>query len=122
MANNIVKDSGLAIFVKEISVAEATKANDLVRLGSVAGLAGDAPRKGQDGKFYVSVDTAALIRLDAVTGAYTDKAPVYMTSAGAVAAASAAGAVVIGYADRPKAAAAGKLFVQLTPAALVAAS
>lgn len=115
MANKIVKDSGLPIFVKEITVPSNTLPNALVRLGSVAGLAGDYPRTGEDTLSYVSVDTAALIRIDAIALAFTDKAPVYMTSGGAIANATATGSFIIGYADRAKGAPSGPLFVQLDP-------
>lgn len=116
MANKIVKDSLLAIFVKEVQVANTVKANDLVAVGAVVGLAGDNPRQGEDGNYYTTVDTAALVRIDAVAIAFTDKAPVYITSGGAVSG-TASGNTLIGYADRPKGAASGPLQLQLIPKA-----
>ena len=121
MANKIVKDSGLPIFVKTIAVPEATLVNALVNEGSKIGLANDAPRKGGDGLFYVQVDTAALIRVSGVAIAFTNGAPVWMTSGNAIAAATASGSRLIGYADRPKGAPSGDLWVQLVPTATAAA-
>lgn len=120
MANKIVKDSGLAIFVKEVAVSESTAIGTLVREGAKVGLTGDTPYKGEDGDFYVTIDTAALIRLDSVAIAFTDGAPVYMTPGGA-ASGTATSNFLIGYADRAKGAASGKLFVQLVPRAVIAA-
>lgn len=124
MANKIVKDSGLAIFVKEVQVAAANadttatsfpKINDIVSIGAIVGLIGDTPRKGQDGAYYTTVDTAALVRVSGVSGTFTDKAPVYLTSGGAVSG-TATNNIAVGYADRPKTAgAAGDLWVQLVP-------
>lgn len=117
MANKIVKDSGLPIFVKQITVPQATVANQLVSLGAVAGLANDAARLGDDSLYYVNVDTAALIRVDAVAVAFTDKQPVWLTSGGAIANATASGSRIIGYADRPKNGTSAPLWVQLVPSA-----
>ena len=124
MANKIVKDSHLPIFVKEVQVAAAgtdptgntfPKVNDLTKVGAVAGLVGQTPRKGEDGAFYATVDTAALIRVSGVSGTFTDKAPVYLTGAGAISG-TATNNTCIGYADRAKtASAAGDLWVQLVP-------
>ncbi len=117
MASRIVKDSHLPIFVKEIPVANTVKSNDFVAQGAVRGLAGFDAKPGQDGLFYVTVDTAALIRVEGVAVAFTDKAPVYVTPGGAITA-TASGNALIGYADRPKAAASGNLFIQLVPSAV----
>lgn len=116
MANKIVKDSQLPIFVKEVTVPEATKINDLVVVGAVAGLCGNTPRKGENGDFKVTVDTAALIRVSGVAIAFTDKAPVYVTPGGAVSGTATSNSL-IGYADRPKGAASGDLWIQLVPRA-----
>lgn len=113
MANKIVSDSALSIFVKHVQVPSTTKLGDLVRQGSYVGLAGDTPYKGQDGKFYVSVDTAALIRVEKVAVALTAGAPVYLGSDGKILAAPATGAVLIGIADRAKAAASADAWIQL---------
>lgn len=113
MANKIVKDSGLAIFVKEVAVPEGTPINTLVRVGAKVGLVGDTPRKGQDGNFYATVDTAALIRVEA-SAAFTDGQTVYINGSGAVVT-TATGNVAIGYADRAKSSGAGDLWVQLVP-------
>jgi hypothetical protein len=131
MANKVVKESGLAIFVKDVQVASAgtdmteananrPKSNDFVVVGAVKGLIGQRPRQGEDGAFYATVDTAALVRISGVSGTFTDKAPVYRTTAGgAIGGASGAGIVLIGYADRPKPnSAAGDLWVQLVPSAI----
>lgn len=112
MANKIVKDSGLAIFVKEVAVPEGTAINTLVRVGAVAGLVGDTPREGEDGNFYTTIDTAALIRVDAAA-AFTDKQTVYFN--GTTVVTTATGNVAIGYADRAKSSGAGDLWVQLVP-------
>lgn len=118
MASRIVKDSRLPIFVKEIPVANTVKSNDFVAQGAVRGLAGfDAKGPAQDGLYYVTVDTAALIRVEGVAIAFTDKAPVYVTPGGAITA-TASGNALLGYADRPKQAAAGNLFIQLVPSAV----
>lgn len=114
MANKIVKDSQLSIFVKEVQVPQNTAINDLVSVGAVAGLAGDTARQGEDGNYYTTVDTAALIRVSGVAIAFTDKAPVYVTPGGAISG-SSSGNTAIGYADRPKGAASGDLWVQLVP-------
>lgn len=116
MANKIVKDSLLAIFVKEIQVANTVQPNDLVAVGAVVGLAGDTPRKGEDGNYYTTVDTAALVRIDNVAIAFTDKAPVYITPGGAISG-TATSNTLIGYADRPKSSASGPLQLQLIPKA-----
>jgi hypothetical protein len=121
MANKIVKDSGLPIFVKEIAVPEGTLANALVKQGTVAGLANDAARLADDGLYYVNVDTAALIRVDSVAIAFTKGDPVWLTSANAIAAATASGSRIIGYADRTKSAPSAALWVQLVPSAQPAA-
>lgn len=128
MANKIVKESGLPIFVKDVQVAASgtdssaanasfPKSNDLVVVGAVAGLVGQRPRQGEDGAFYATVDTAALARIGGVSGTFTDKQPVYVTTADkTVTGASGAGKVCVGYADRPKtASAAGDLWVQFVP-------
>lgn len=122
MANRIVKDSGLPIFVKEIAVASTVVANQLIGLGSVVGLANDAARLAEDGNYYVNVDTAALVRIDAVAVAFTKGAPVYATSAFAIAASSASGSRLIGYADRAKSGSSGPLWLQLVPSASPAAA
>lgn len=115
MANRIVKDSGLAIFVKEIAVPQATAINALVRSGAKVGLCGDTPRKGEDGNYYTTVDTAALVRLASIANAFTDGQTVYMnTSTGAVTN-TATTSIAIGYADRPKGGSSGDLWVQLVP-------
>lgn len=117
MANKIVKDSELSIFVKEIQVPQGTLPNALVSAGAVRGLSGDVTRKGEDGNYYTTVDTAALIRVSSVAIAFADKAPVYLTSGNAISATSSSNAL-IGYADRPKGAPSGDLWVQLVPAAI----
>jgi hypothetical protein len=130
MANKIVKDSALPIFVKDVQVAASgtdsssanasfPKANDLVQVGAVAGLIGQRPRKGEDGAFYSTVDTAALVRISGVSGTFTDKQPVYLNgSTKAIAGAAGSGLACIGYADRPKTnSASGDLWVQLVPSA-----
>lgn len=113
MANKVVKDSGLSIFVKEIAVPEATEINALVRVGAKAGLAGNKPYEGEDGNFYVTVDTAALVRVTSAV-AFTDGQTAYMTSTGTVVT-TATGNVAIGYADRAKVTGAGDLWLQLVP-------
>lgn len=118
MAQSIVKDSHLPIFVQEVDVASTVKGNDWVEKGAVRGLAGYDATIGEDGNYYVTVDTAAEIRFDAAAGAFDIGTPVYRKTAdGTFASASGAGLVLIGYATRKKAAAAGKLFVQLVPQA-----
>lgn len=128
MANKVVKESGLAIFVKDIQVAASgadpkavdfPKSNDLVAVGAVAGLVGQRPRQGEDGTWHATVDTAALVRVSGVSGKYDDKAPVYFKASDkSVASSSGAGLSLIGYADRAKTdTAAGDLWVQLVPRA-----
>lgn len=122
MANKIIRDSGLPIFVKEVQVASGAVAiNTPVREGCIFGLVGDTPRQGEDTLWYANVDTAAEIRIDAVAIAFVRGAPVYWTSGNAVAAASATGSILIGYAVRTKGAAAGPLRVQLDPSPKIAA-
>ena len=124
MANKVIKDSLLAIFVKQVQVAapgtaEASvpKVNDLIVAGTKIGLIGDTPRLGEDTAWYSTVDTAATILLENVSGTYADGSPVYRTSGGAITG-TASGNTLIGYADRPKtASAAGLLWVQLVPRA-----
>lgn len=124
MANKVVKESGLAIFVKDVLVAAAGTAeadipqsNDFIVVGNIAGLVGQRPKQGEDGAFYATVDTAALVRVSGVTGAFADKATVYRKTAdGTYGTASGAGVVAVGYTDRPKTAtAAGELWIQLVP-------
>ncbi len=128
MANKVVKESGLAIFVKDVQVAPAgadpksssfPASNDLVSVGAVAGLVGQRPRQGEDTAFYATVDTAALIRVSGVAGKFDDKAPVYFKASDkSVGSSAGAGLSVIGYADRPKTSTeAGDLWVQLVPRA-----
>jgi hypothetical protein len=126
MANKIVKESGLPIFVKQVKVADAgtadanvPKSNDLVIVGAVAGLVGQTPKQGEDGAFYATVDTAAHVRVSGVTGVFTDKQPVYLKASDkTLAGAAGTGLACIGYADRPKPnTAAGDLHVQLIPSA-----
>jgi len=114
MANKIVKDSGLNIFVKQVEVPESAKTGTLVVVGAIRGLTGYDPVKGMDGKFYCTVDTAAYFRQDNVAEAFTVGQTVYAKTDGTLTA-TATGNTAIGYTDRAKSAAAGKLFVQLTP-------
>lgn len=118
MAQKIVKDSHLAIFVQEVEVASTIKGNDWVEVGAIRGLAGYDPRLAEDGKYYTTVDTSAEVRFDAVSGAFTQGQNVYRTTAdGSFSTSSGSGKVLIGFATRAKAAASGKLFVQLIPQA-----
>lgn len=116
MANKIVKDSLLSIFVKEVSVPQGTAINTLVTQGAKTGLVGDTPRLGEDGNWWTTVDTAALVRIDAVALAFTNGQAVYLTPGGAVSA-TATSNTLIGYADRAKGAASGPLQLQLIPRA-----
>lgn len=118
MANRIVKESGLAIFVKHVKVADGNVAiNTLVQEGAKHGLVGDTPRQGEDGNWYASVDTAALVRVSNVAIAFTNGAPVYLTPGGAISATATSNSL-IGYADRPKGAPSGDLWLQLVPTAI----
>lgn len=119
MAMNIVKDSHLPAFVAEgVPVPEGTKGNDFVSVGAVRGLAGFDAVEGEDGLFYTNVDTAAEIRIGAVTGAFANGDSVYRKTAdGTFAKAAGEGLVLIGRAVRAKAAASGTLFVRLIPQA-----
>lgn len=119
MANKIVKDSHLSIFVKEVPVPEGTKSNDFVNVGGKRGLAGFDAKQGENNSWYTTVDTAAQIRFEGVAIAFADGAPVYITPGGAPTA-TASGNTLIGYADRAKGAAAGNLHVQLVPGATAA--
>lgn len=121
MANRIVKDSALPIFVKEIDVPEGTLINALVRKGAKVGLCGDTPRLGEDGKFYTTVDTAALVRLESVANAFTDGQTVFMNATTGAVTNSATGSFAIGYADRAKSSGAADLWVQLVPTANITA-
>lgn len=114
MAQFIVKDSRLPIFVKQVPVASGTVAGTFVIQGNKFGLAGFNAKPSQDGTtFYVTVDTAAHIRFTGIAIAFTDGQTVYW-NAGAV---SATTGTKIGYAERAKGAAAGDLHVQLVPVA-----
>lgn len=117
MASKIAKDSGLNIFVKEIPCASSVHTNDWVVSGAKRGLAGIDARLGEDGNYYTTVDTAALIRSDANTIAFTDGGPVYVTSGGAFNGTASAN-TLIGYADRAKTTTSGPLFIQLVPASV----
>lgn len=116
MANKIVKDSMLPIFVKAIDVPQATLPNALVARGAIRGLAGDYPRLGADGLYWVTVDTAAEIRVSSVAIAFTVGAPVYVTS-GNVISGTSTGNFLLGYATHAKGAPSGDLWVQLVPSA-----
>jgi hypothetical protein len=124
MANKVVIDSKMPIGAKQVQVAAAgtdptlvPKVNDLIRVGGKCGLISAAPRQGEDGAWWSTVDVWAVIRLDAVTGAFTDGQPVYVTSGGAITG-TATGNFCIGYADGAKTATgAGILRVQLIPSA-----
>lgn len=118
MAQKIVKDSHLAIFVQEVSVPSGTKGDAFVSVGAIRGLAGYDAVTAEDGKHYTTVDTAAEIRIDDVAGAFAIGDSVYRKTDGtAFVKAATADHVLIGTATRAKAAAAGKLFVQLIPQA-----
>lgn len=121
MAHKIVNDSNWAsIWVKEVNLgtdANALPAVNSLHIGSGAkiGLIGDTPRLGEDGSYYSTVDTAALVRFEGVSGAFTDGAAVYATPTGTITG-TATGNTRIGYANRAKTATgAGDLYVQLTP-------
>jgi hypothetical protein len=124
MANKVVIDSMMPIGAKQVQVASAgtavdavPKTNDFIRVGGKAGLISSAPRQGEDGAWYSTVDVWAVIRLDNVTGAFADGAPVYVTSGGAFNG-TASGNFCIGYADGAKTTTgAGPLRVQLIPSA-----
>lgn len=126
MANKVVTDSKMPIGAKSVQVAASNadptsgtfpKVNDLIKVGGKVGLIGNTPRQGEDGAWYSTVDTFALIRLDGITGAFADGAPVYITSGGAITA-TASGNLCIGYADGAKTSSgAGILRVQLIPSA-----
>jgi hypothetical protein len=124
MANKVVIDSMMPIGAKAVQVAPSgtdpaalPHINDFIRVGGKAGLIGYEPRKGEDGAWYSTVDVWAVIRLDNVTGAFADGAPVYVTSGGAFTA-TASGNFCIGYADGAKTTSgAGILRVQLIPSA-----
>jgi hypothetical protein len=123
MANRIVKDSLDGIAVKQVQVGDSSKTitdmaalvDTLVVSGAKHGLVGDVPRQGEDGNWYATVDSRALVRLAGVTGAYTDGQVVYAkASDGSIQAAAGTGIQAIGYADRPKSStSAGDLWVQL---------
>lgn len=123
MAVNIVKDSGNGLLVKKAKllasggdVSTLPAIGAIVVDGAVVGVLGDTPYKGEDGAYYGSVDTGACIRINAITGAYTANAPVYLTP-GKAPSTSASGNTLIGFAERDKGAASGPLFVQLVPKA-----
>lgn len=118
MAQHIVKDSHLAIFVQEVDVASTVKGDDWVEKGAIRGLAGYDGRLAEDGKYYTTVDTAAEVRFDAVSGAFAIGDSVYRkTDGSAFVKAATADHTLIGVATRAKLAASGKLFVQLIPQA-----
>ncbi|ACY35910.1 hypothetical protein CMP1-14 [Clavibacter phage CMP1] len=114
MAMKTVKDSNLPIFVKQVEVPAGTKTGAFVVVGSIRGLAIQDARVGENGKSYVTVDTAAYIRIDGVAEAFAVGAPVYVKTDGSFTG-TATGNTAVGYTDREKPAVAGKLFVQLTP-------
>lgn len=126
MANKVVIDSKMPIGAKSVQVAASNadptsgsfpKVNDFIRVGGKAGLIGNTPRQGEDGAWYATVDTWAVIRLDGITGTFVDGAPVYVTSGGAITA-TATSNFCIGYADGAKTSSgAGILRVQLIPSA-----
>lgn len=119
MAQMIVKDSNLPIFVKQAQVLSSNVVNDFVVNGAIRGLVGFTPRLGQDGNYWTTVDTAADVRFTNVAIAFTNGASVYWnTSTNAIASAAGTGIVLIGYANRAKSATAGDLHVQLVPQAI----
>jgi hypothetical protein len=127
MATRIVKDSLDGMAIQQVLVGDSSKSfaqmaaleDTLVIVGAKHGLVGDLPRQGEDGNWYATVDSRALVRLPSVAGAWTDGSPVYgKASDGSVAAAAGTGLSLIGYVDRPKTAtAAGDLWVQLVQTA-----
>jgi len=119
MAQQIVRDSQIPVFVKECSVLNTNVVNDFVVNGAIRGLVGFTPRVGQDGNYWTTVDTAAEIRFAGDTNVWTNGQQVFWnTSTKAIATAAGAGIVSIGYATRAKGATAGNLFVQLVPQAV----
>ena len=120
MAQRIVRDSHLAIFVETVPVAEGTKGDDFVHVGAVRGLAGYDAVAGEDGNFYTNVDTAAEIRVSGVSGEFTVGQSVYVDSDGKFTSAATDGDdpnALVGRAVGAKAAAAGDLHIQLIPQA-----
>lgn len=119
MAQQIVRDSELKIFVKECLVSNTNVVNDFVTNGAIRGLVGYTPRAGQDGNYWTTVDTAAEIRIAGDTNAWTNGQQVFWnTTTKAIATAAGTGIVSIGYATRAKTTTAGNLFVQLVPQAV----
>lgn len=123
MATRIVKDSLDGMAIQTVLVGDSSKTYDqmaalvdtLVIVGNKHGLVGDVPRQGEDGNWYATVDSRALVRLPAVAGAWVDGASVYgKASDGSVQAAAGTGISLIGYVDKAKTStAAGDLWVQL---------
>lgn len=91
-----------------------TTVDQFVTVGVKRGLVVDSPYAGPDGNLYGVVGTADLIRVDAVSDAFTDGQKVYVTGAG-VFTATATSNTIVGYADRAKGATSGPLFVKLVP-------
>lgn len=117
MAMKIVSDSRVPAFVADsVPVASTVKGGDFVNVGAIRGLAGFDATQGDDGLYYTNVDTAALIRVDAVAGAFAVGDSAYRkTTDGTWAKASGADLVLVGRVARAKGAAAGPLFVRLIP-------
>lgn len=124
MANRIVRDSQLAIFVKDVIVAAANAdpatvpvINDVVAIGNIIGLVGDTPQLRDQG-WATTVDTAAEVRIANVAVAATQGQTVYRNTSTGVITVTATSSVAIGYATHAKASAsAGDLWVQLVPKA-----
>lgn len=113
--NHIVKDSINGMLVQTAEVPENTKAGDIVLSGAKKGIAGYDAVKGSDGKWYVNVDTGALLRLEGVAIALTDGQPVYLTPTKQLSTSSTSPNVLFGHAYRAKGATAGNAWIQLVP-------
>jgi hypothetical protein len=100
-------------FVTELP--NGTTVDKFVAVGGKRGLVIDNPYTGADGNLYGVVGTADLIRVDNNSEAFTDGEKVYVEPDNVTFTATATGNQIVGIADRPKAAVAGPLFVQLIP-------
>lgn len=123
MADHIVQDSSWnSIWVKEVgngtNVVQGTPIGTFVTEGAIHGLTQDTPKLGDDGNYHCTVDTAALIRVDASTLQFATKGlPVYWT--GTAFTPTVSTNQLVGYVNKAKpSATAGPLFIQLVPTAI----
>jgi predicted RecA/RadA family phage recombinase len=101
-------------------VASTTVGGTFIQAGGIRGVAINAARLGEDGLYYSTIDTTAVIVVPAIAIAFTAGAPVYVTPDGLTFNATPTSNTLIGVAWRAKGAPSGPLYIKLIAGALTA--